>query len=146
MHFIVFTPQEHYFKWEMTLLELRYLNRQYLKSLLLFQLRDAKAELFLIVLLIFSVWVTEDLVAGNKNLKYAARCCSLSKRTSDWQTLKTCLSISVFTWVSLATLIRGPWCKLFKCFLGEELFSLQKIEIIPVHFYLFLQRWCYKYF
>lgn len=59
---------------------IKLLNKQYLKSLLLFQLGDAKSELFiLVVLLTFSIGATEDLVIENKNLKHVAKCCRLSK-------------------------------------------------------------------
>lgn len=63
--------------------DIKLLNKQYLKSLL-FQLRDAETELFiLIVLLIFSIWVTKDLGTENKNAKPVAIYYSLNKGIRD---------------------------------------------------------------
>lgn len=65
---------------------IKLLQKQYLKSLLLLPWGEAKAELFiLIVLLMFSIWAIEDLVTEKENLEQVARCYSLSKGVHDWQ-------------------------------------------------------------
>lgn len=142
MCFRVFTLQEHYFKWEMTLLVLSYWTGRIWNHYCYFSWEMQRLSCF---------WLS-CLYLQFESLK------TWLQKTSIW-------SIQLDSVVSAEEPVIGRPLKLvcqflclhmglssytetqlFKCFLREELFRLQKTEIIPVHFYLFLQRWCYEIF